>query len=323
MARFRVAVVDDDPDALAVVSEYLELSGFEVLSCGDSAAVLARLEERPPDVVLMDVQMPGKDGFQLLAELRAHPRFEEVPVIFVSSLDRPNLKVKGLELGADDFVVKPFNRAELLARVRVSLRRSARFRRLAGCLGGDLADVPLPTLLQTLGLAGKTAIVRLLASDTEASSHVPGTGPDAAPRSLAEIVLDHGQFLGARFGSHVDRNAVTRLCLLESGRFETSFDRASAELSGVPRSIDAILLDAVVELDEVTEQLAAIGGMDVLLLRTTEASDAQDLAAAADAQTTPRRLLLTGPGSLSEAAAWILAAVGNGELTAAVAPRGG
>ena len=327
MARYRVAVIDDDPDALSLLGEYLELSGFEVVTCGSSMTALARLEPRPPDLILLDIQMPGKDGFQLLAELRAHLRFEEIPVIFVSSLDRPNLKVKGLELGADDFVVKPFNRAELIARVRAALRRSARFRRLAGCLGGDLADVPLPTLLQTLGLAGKTATVRLPLETGDAARTAIGDDPTEDRPFTATIALRRGMFLGARFGGTTGRDALTRLCLLEAGRFETDFDRVDSELEGPPQPIESILLDAVVEIDEVAAVLAAIGGLDVLLTRSTPAAGAVNRHADARftlrGPTTPRRLLLASDGTLTESAARILAAVQHDELTAASEPRGG
>jgi DNA-binding response OmpR family regulator len=150
-----------------------------------------------------------------------------VPVIFVSSLDRPNLKVKGLELGADDYVVKPFNRAELLARLRVSLRRSARFRRLAGCLGGDLSDVPLPTLLQTLSLAGKTATSACpTATDGAPLELQPAT---EGARTTRRVALQRGQFVETRYGSHHGKEALARLCLLEADA-ETARPRSTTRL---------------------------------------------------------------------------------------------
>ena len=118
----RVLIVDDEPDVIESVQLGLTLQWreIEVLSAHDGDAALDLVESSAPDVVLLDIGLPGKDGFEVLRELRA---FSDVPVVMLTARDDAMDKVKGLELGADDYVTKPFNHLELMARVRAVLRR--------------------------------------------------------------------------------------------------------------------------------------------------------------------------------------------------------
>jgi two-component system KDP operon response regulator KdpE len=118
----RILVVDDDPDVVESIrlGFALQWREVEVLGAADGQAALDLVEREAPDIVLLDVGLPGKDGFETLGELRA---FSDVPVVMLTARDDPMDKVKGLELGADDYVTKPFNHLELMARVRAVLRR--------------------------------------------------------------------------------------------------------------------------------------------------------------------------------------------------------
>jgi len=117
----RVLVVDDDERIRSLLAEYLGTRGFEVDTASDGAVGLEALRARVPDLVVLDVMMPGKDGFEVVRELRA---FSRVPVIMLTARGDDLDRIVGLELGADDYLAKPFNPRELLARIQAVLRRA-------------------------------------------------------------------------------------------------------------------------------------------------------------------------------------------------------
>ena len=118
----RILVVDDESDVVESVrlGFTLQWREVEVLGAGTGEAALDIVERQCPDIVLLDVGLPDKDGFTVLRELRA---FSDVPVVMLTARDDAMDKVKGLELGADDYVTKPFSHLELMARVKAVLRR--------------------------------------------------------------------------------------------------------------------------------------------------------------------------------------------------------
>jgi two-component system, OmpR family, KDP operon response regulator KdpE len=118
----RILVVDDEPDVVESVRLVVTLQWreVEVLGAGTGDQALTLVEQERPDIVLLDIGLPDVDGFEVLREVRA---FSDVPILMLTARDDPLDKVKGLELGADDYVTKPFNHLELLARIRAVLRR--------------------------------------------------------------------------------------------------------------------------------------------------------------------------------------------------------
>jgi DNA-binding response OmpR family regulator len=118
----RIAVVDDDPLLRELVVEYLSSQSFEVLACDGGDALRSLFPAQPPDCVILDLVMPGEDGLSVLRWLRS---CSDVPVIMLTSNDATADRVVGLELGADDYVAKPAELRELLARIRSVLRRRA------------------------------------------------------------------------------------------------------------------------------------------------------------------------------------------------------
>jgi len=117
-----VLVVDDEPMLRNLLSRLLRMEGYEVLEAGDGEAALEVVAAQHPDLVLLDVMMPARDGLDVLGDLR---RRSNVPVILVSALGEEADRVLGLKMGADDYVVKPFSAAELSARIESVLRRAA------------------------------------------------------------------------------------------------------------------------------------------------------------------------------------------------------
>jgi DNA-binding response OmpR family regulator len=123
MARSqRVLVVDDEPRVREVVVAYLEREGFRVTDVSSVESARAVMEDADPDLVILDVMLPAESGLDLLADLR---RTRDTPVILLTSRSEETDRVLGLELGADDYVTKPFSPRELVARVRSVLRRAA------------------------------------------------------------------------------------------------------------------------------------------------------------------------------------------------------
>ena len=121
----RVLVVDDEPHIRTVLRRYLEADGLTVAEAADGEAALAALRENPPDLVLLDVMLPGIDGIEVLRQLRI---FSDAYVILVTARTEEIDKLVGLGVGADDYVTKPFSPREVTARVKAVLRRDRRVR---------------------------------------------------------------------------------------------------------------------------------------------------------------------------------------------------
>ena len=117
----RVLVVDDEPPIVRAVAANLRVRGFEVLTAASGEAALAAVETHQPDCVVLDLGLPGIDGLEVLRRLRT---WTQVPVVVLTAIDGERDKVTALDLGADDYVTKPFGVAELMARIRVVLRRA-------------------------------------------------------------------------------------------------------------------------------------------------------------------------------------------------------
>src|SRR5512143_2934234 len=119
-----VLLVDDEPSILQLARMYLEREGFAVEEACDGEAALAFVERRPPDLMVLDIMLPKLDGFEVCRRLRSAGR--QLPIIMLTARDEDIDKILGLELGADDYLTKPFNPRELVARVKAILRRQER-----------------------------------------------------------------------------------------------------------------------------------------------------------------------------------------------------
>jgi diguanylate cyclase (GGDEF)-like protein len=131
----RVLVADDDPDILTVVKVNLELDGFELETAVDGEDALQKATSQPPDVIILDIMMPRMDGLTALHRLRSQAATASIPIILLTARGLPEDRVRGLELGADDYITKPFDITELAARVRAVLRRTQAARDLSPLTG--------------------------------------------------------------------------------------------------------------------------------------------------------------------------------------------
>ncbi|XZN92578.1 MAG: response regulator [Microcoleus sp.] len=116
-----ILIVDDNPNNLAVLFEFLTASGFKVLVARTGESAITKAEYSLPDLILLDVVMPGIDGFETCQRLKANDSTKDIPIIFMTALDETENKVKGFDLGAVDYVTKPIQNEEVLARVKAHL----------------------------------------------------------------------------------------------------------------------------------------------------------------------------------------------------------
>ena len=123
----RILVVDASELNVKLLVEWLEQESYVVSTAADGFEALAKIEAERPDIVLLDVMMPGLDGFETCRRIKADPAIAHIPVVIVTALDDVDDLVKGFEAGADDYLTKPFNGLELLARVRLQLRRKQHY----------------------------------------------------------------------------------------------------------------------------------------------------------------------------------------------------
>lgn len=122
MRRHLILVVDDEPPIVRLVQAKLRIDGYEVLTASSGSEALETLKTQTPDLIVLDVMMPGMDGFETLRRIRQH---NQVPVVMLTARGSDADKLKGLQSGADDYVTKPFNPDELEARIAAVLRRTA------------------------------------------------------------------------------------------------------------------------------------------------------------------------------------------------------
>ena len=163
----RVLVVDDERTVTEVVERYLLREGFEVAVAGDGAAALRLARVWGPDLMILDLRLPGLDGLEVCRRLRQHTR---LPIIMLTSRSEETDRVVGLELGADDYVVKPFSPRELVARVKSVLRRASADPRqdAGGTLWFD--GVAINPLTRTVNING--AAVQLTAKEFDLLFHL-------------------------------------------------------------------------------------------------------------------------------------------------------
>ncbi len=180
----RLLLVDDDPNLILLVKDYLEFRGYEVSSADNGRIALEQLQEELPDLIICDVMMPEMDGYTFVESVREEPRTSWIPVIFLSAKGQSQDRIKGLNIGADVYMVKPFEPEELIAQVESSLAQAARLT-ARKVLGNDAAP-PLqvrpgveltPTELKVVqwvarGMANREIAVEMKVSQRTIESHV-------------------------------------------------------------------------------------------------------------------------------------------------------
>ncbi|MFI5339928.1 MAG: TIGR02266 family protein [Candidatus Methylomirabilales bacterium] len=243
MAMWRILVADDDPLSLQVMRDSLANLPATILEARDGEEAIRLAKSEDPDLILLDVMMPRLDGFQVAALLKKDPATVEIPVIFVSALGAPKDKVRGLNLGAEDYLAKPMHPEELQARVQMVLRRIQPSRRDVPMASGQLAAMNLPSLIQML--EGERRTARLLLTHGDARG---------------EIVFEEGKITRASQGNRKGNAALYQLLTWPGGTFQMAPPDASSQAGGtVDAPIQALLLEGKRRLDETPGLQAGLG----------------------------------------------------------------
>ncbi|BCS32936.1 DNA-binding response regulator [Luteitalea sp. TBR-22] len=144
----RILVVEDDPDIAELLRHFLERGGHVVEAITQGSDALGRLREQAADLVILDRMLPGIDGLEVCRQVRATPAIADLPIIMVTARAEESDRIVGLELGADDYITKPFSAKEVVARVNALLRRSSRGLGRAGEAPGGTAAPPPARVLE-------------------------------------------------------------------------------------------------------------------------------------------------------------------------------
>ncbi len=217
--RHQILIVDDNPANLGVLSDYLKDFGFRILAARSGDSALKKLEHVQPDIILMDVMMPGIDGFETCRQVKANPKTKDIPVIFMTALAETGDKVRGFKAGGVDYITKPLQHEEVLARVTTHLR----IRDLTQNL--QTQNVQLQSLTKELQVTNSVLSKRALQLET--SSQVGQRVTSIL--SLDELLADLARIIRAKF-----RYYFVAIWLVEDGKkriiLQTGDGPAHAEL---------------------------------------------------------------------------------------------
>lgn len=150
----RLLVVDDDPHVCELVTLYAQKEGYDTTCVGDGEAALTHMLQQPHDLIILDVMLPNIDGFQVCRRLRSE-QAAWVPIILLTARDEESDRVLGLELGADDYVTKPFSPRELMARVKAVLRRNQHGQAATGAAPFHVAGMTVDPITRTVTVQGE------------------------------------------------------------------------------------------------------------------------------------------------------------------------
>lgn len=241
MAKQTVLLVDGDRKSLRILEISLRKAGFSVMTAGEGLEALAKVEASPPALIIADTRLPGLDGFDFCRKLKERREWASIPFLFLTGEVAIADKVRGLELGVEDYLTKPIFIREVLTRVRLSLQRkehralaehvrqgeteSTRFR-------GQLADLALADLIQLFESSGKSGAVWL------ARTHEEGV-----------IFFRDGRPVDAEVGRLAGAEAVYRALLWPDGEFDLEF-RAEVRPDRIRLPAETVLLEGMRRLDE-------------------------------------------------------------------------
>jgi CheY-like chemotaxis protein len=240
VAKQQLLLVDADSRSVRVLEVSLKKAGFSVTTAKDGQDALAKLELSPPDLVLTDTRLPVMDGYALVRKLKEHPEWSTIPVVFLTSQKSIEDKIRGLELGVEDYLTKPIFVRELIARVNLLIARRTRERiatRSTTSAGrtrftGSVADMGVVDLIQTFEVNRKSGIVHLNNSGYE-----------------AHIFFRDGKCVDAVLGRLSGEEAVYRALVWNEGTFEVEFCKVENP-DVIETSTQGLLMEGMRRLDE-------------------------------------------------------------------------
>ncbi|WP_069791500.1 response regulator transcription factor [Cyanobacterium sp. IPPAS B-1200] len=179
----KLLLIDDDPNLILLVKDYLEFNGYQVLIASQGREALSILERETPDLIICDVMMPEMDGYTFVEEIRQNTQWNQLPIIFLSAKTQTQDRIKGLNQGADVYLVKPFEPEELVAQVKSTLNYSQRLIS-SNAVGADTKRIQVPKSVEltptetrvvslvSQGLSNREISIELGVSQRTIESHV-------------------------------------------------------------------------------------------------------------------------------------------------------
>ena len=240
MTKQNLLVVDADPRSLRVLEVSLRNAGYNVAGCPSVGRAFEILHANTPDLILSDTTFSDMNGFEFVEQLRQKPDWAQIPFMFLSSDGSIESKIRGLELGIEDYLTKPIYIREVIARVGIELARQAR----AGLahksddsrtrFSGSLSEMSVVDLLQTIDVSRKSGVLTLVAADGQEGM----------------ISFDSGAVINATVDDLAGEDAVYRHLLWREGTFDLEFRRVSLSERTVHRTTQALLMEGMRRLDE-------------------------------------------------------------------------
>ena len=242
-SKNRLLLVDGDPKSLRVLDVSLKKAGFDVTTATSGREALTLFEASQPDLIISDTDLDEMDGFELCSQIKARPEWAKIPFIFVSGRKSIEDKIRGLELGVDDYLTKPIYIKEIGIRVRTALQRAERERMESRRDGrtrfaGDLSDVGVVDLVQTIELNRKSGIIHIVNRDTRRGS----------------IFFRDGKVIDAEVGRLSGANAIYRLFSWSEGQFAVEFKQIRRH-DVIDTPMAPLLMEGMRRLDESTRLL--------------------------------------------------------------------
>ncbi|MBE4753742.1 response regulator [Corallococcus sp. ZKHCc1 1396] len=236
MAKQHLLLVDGDAKSLRVMEVSLKKAGFSVTTAIHGKDALEKVQISPPDLVLADTKMPEMDGFELCKTLKSDERFKSIPFVFLTNQKSVEFKVRGLELGSDDYLTKPIYIKEIVARVKMILQKAEKERiekreTTKGGFAGSLADMGVVDLVQTFEIGRKTGVIAIQGERT-------GT-----------VYFKEGRVVDAELGRLKGENAFYRLLNTFEGQFDVQFTTLDRP-ERIEVSTQGLLMEGMRRLDE-------------------------------------------------------------------------
>jgi DNA-binding response OmpR family regulator len=253
VAKKQLLLVEPDPQSLRVLEVSLKKAGFSVTTAADGGDALSKVELSTPDLILSDTRLPRLDGYELVRRLKERPEYSGIPVVFLTGQRSIEDKIRGLELGVEDYLTKPIFVRELLARVNLLLARRTHDTMATNVpvsrrtrFSGSLEDMGVVDLLQTFEVSRKSGVARV--SDG---------------RREAKIYFRDGKVVDAELGRLRGEEAVYRALILASGDFEVEFCPVQNE-DIIPTSTQGLLMEGMRRVDEWGRQLEQLPPLETI-----------------------------------------------------------
>ena len=252
MARQSLLLVDGDQKSLRVMEVSLRKAGFSVTTAVSGEDALEKAKISPPDLIISDTKMPVMDGFEFCQKLKSQTDLSDVPFVFLTNQKAIEDKVKGLELGVDDYLTKPIYIKEIITRVKILLqkkeRESLQRRDQKVQFSGQLNDMGVVDLIQTIEIGRKTGIAMFHSEST--------------PSRNATVYFRNGKVIDAEMDRLQGEKAIYRLLQWNNGMFEIDFKPTLKHPDRISLSSQGLLMEGMRRVDEwgrMLEQLPPVG----------------------------------------------------------------